>query len=154
MSEVFDVDQLLDATTTEASTRLPPLPVGPYLATIDELKASKWNSRDGQKSGHKFDLTLKVDPMTGPAKESGIEWPTQVTINDSIMLDLTPSGALDYGTGKNGRLRIYREATNLNRPGEQFSPRQLVGRQVLVQIQHREYQGDLFNEVKAVAKVG
>lgn len=149
----FDVEQFLDATTAEASVRLPPLPVGAYRATIDELKPNKWASKDGTKSGAKFDVTLRVDPMSGPAREkSDIAWPTEMKINDSIMLDITDSGALDYSVGKNGRLRIYREATGLNTPGDKFSPRQLVGRQVLIQVNHREYQGEFFNEVKTIAK--
>lgn len=154
MSDEFDVNQFLDATTTEALVRLPPLPVGNYIARIDELKGDKWASKDGTKKGSKFNVTLKVDPMTGPARDvTDASWPTEYTVNDSIMLDVTESGALDYGTGKNGRLRIYRDATQTNVAGQQWSPRQLVGRQVLVQLQHREYQGEFFNDVKAVAKV-
>lgn len=153
MTSQFDPNQFLDATTSEASVRLPPLPVGDYLASIDELKGNTWQSKDGAKSGVKFDVSLKIDPSSGPARDlTSVEWPPQMTISDSIMLETTDSGAIDYGVGKNGRLRMYREATGLNVPGQSFSPRQLVGHQIKVAITHREYQGDLFNQVGKLAK--
>ena len=159
MTAQFDPNAFLDATTTDASVRLPPLPVGDYRATIDELKGNTWTAKDGSKSGSKFDVTLKVDPLSGPAngakdKEGRpIDWPESVTVSDSIMLEVTDSGAIDYGVGKNGRLRMYRDATGLNVAGQPFSPRQLVGRQILVNITHREYQNETFNNAGKLAKL-
>lgn len=159
MTSQFDPNAFLDATTTDASVRLPPLPIGDYRATIDELKGNTWQSKDGLKSGSKFDVTLKIDPLSGPARDAKdaegkpLDWPPSLTVSDSIMLEVTDSGAIDYGVGKNGRLRMYRDATGLNVAGASFSPRQLVGRQILVNISHREYQGDLFNNVGKLAKL-
>jgi len=154
MTSQFDPNAFLDSTTTDQSTRLPPLPIGDYIASIDELKSNTWQSKDGTKSGYKFDVVLKVDPLSGPARDlKDIEWPPQLTVSDSIMLETTDSGAIDYGVGKNSRLRMYREATGLNVAGQSFSPRQLVGRQIKVNISHREYQGDLFAQVGKLAKI-
>lgn len=153
----FDPAQFLDSTTTEASTRLPPLPVGDYIASIDELKSNTWNSRDGTKSGYKFDVVLKIDPTTGPARDAkDVEWPPQMTVNDSIMLETTESGAIDYGVGKNGRLRMYRDATGLNVAGQGFSPRQLVGRQIKVNVIHnpaKDGSGEVYTNIGKMAKV-
>ena len=55
--------------------------------------------------------------------------------------------------GKNGGLRRWRDATGCNNPGETFSARQMSGRQVLVKVKHRVYQGEAYDEVDSVAKV-
>jgi hypothetical protein len=70
------------------------------------------------------------------------------------MLEVTSDGKnIDYGVGKNARLRMYREATGLNIAGQSFNPRNLVGRQIKVNISHREYNGELFAQVGKLAKI-
>ncbi len=68
------------------------------------------------------------------------------------MLDLNESGSIDWGKGRNGALRRWREALDMNKPGEAFSIRQMVGRPILVKIKHRSYQGELYEEVDSVSK--
>jgi hypothetical protein len=85
----------------------------------------------------------------------GLTSPT-LELKDSIMLDLNSGGMIDYSPGKNGGLRRYRDATDLNKPGVPFKARDLVGRMVKLKIGHREYpegSGDLFEEIKGVSKV-
>src|SRR2546421_8475394 len=149
----FDPAQFLDATTTEANTRLPPLPPGDYLATLEDLKLEDWQSRDGQKAGKKFTVQLAVDPSSNMSavKTGTFEGIKTLRVQDSIMLDTTPQG-LDMGQGKNTGLRRYRDAMNLNAAGQPFAPRMMIGRQLKVKIKHREYQGELFNEVDAVTR--
>lgn len=150
-SSQFDPSLFLDATTTEANTRLPPLPPGDYLATVENLEPAAWASKDGTKAGMKFNVQLSVDPASGPAAQAG-GFPDRLRVPDSIMLDTTPSGSLDNSQGKNGRLRVYREALGMNVPGQPFAPRMMIGRQLRVKISHREYQGEMFNQVDSVAK--
>lgn len=148
----FNPSSFLDATITEANTRLPPLPPGDYLGVIENLEQAAWASKDGSKAGTKFNVQLLIDPASNPAAASG-GFPPSLRVPDSIMLDTTPSGALDTSQGKNGRLRQYREALGMNVPGQSFAPRMMIGRQLRVKISHREYQGEMFNNVDGVAKV-
>lgn len=150
---IFNASSFLDSTTTEANTRLPPLPPGDYLGVIENLEQAAWASKDGSKAGTKFNVQLSLDPASNPAAASG-GFPPSLRVPDSIMLDVTADGkSLDNSQGKNGRLRQYREALGLNVPGQPFAPRMMIGRQLRVKISHREYQGELFNNVDGVAKI-
>lgn len=145
----FDPQNFLDAITTEALERSPPIPAGTELiATITDLQQNDWQSRDGTKSGKKFDVQLEAQ-TTPQLQQQGI--PPVVRMKDSIMLDLTDGGSLDLGPGRNFRLRIYREATGLNQKGQPFSARMLVGRQIKIVIKHRiGNDQQIYSEVGAV----
>lgn len=138
----FDVDSFLDAQTTEAASKRPPLPAGSeYTATIGEPVG-----RAGEKDGKSW---AAVDfPMT-LILENG----DSVTLKYGTFLDVTDNGKdLDWSPGRNTGLRRLREATGLNVKGEKFSPRMLQGHVVKVKIKHRIYEGDIFDEIGAVAK--
>jgi hypothetical protein len=51
----------------------------------------------------------------------------KLVLTDSIMLDLNSGGMIDYSPGKNGGLRRYRDATDLNKPGVSFKAKDLIG---------------------------
>ena len=150
----FDASTFLDFTTTEESVKRPPIPVGDYLGVIGELSADDWVSqKDPTKSGKKFivpiTLDLPEDIWTAAGLNNG-----QMIVTDTMMLDITPQGSLDYAPGKNGKLHKYREATNNNKAGQPFNPRMLQGQAVTVKIGHREYpegSGDLFEQVAGIA---
>lgn len=154
---LFTPETFLDATTTEESVKRPPMPAGRDLtSTLKNVKARSWQGKqDPTKSGiavdvqHEFDLTAYPDVR----QIVGLD---KVTINDSIMLDLTEAGAIDYSPGKNGRLRQYRDATGTNVAGQPFSIRMLEGRVVRARIKHvpnKDVPGDVFDNIEAVAKV-
>lgn len=151
----FDPNAYLDATTTSASERRNPVPPGDYVSTIQNLEATRWQSKDkydertGElKSGPKFNITHSIDLPESVQEVCGIK---QLIITDGIMLDTTPEGQLDYSRGRNTRLRMYREATGLNRDGEPFSPRMLVGRMIKVKITHDLWQGNVQERIGAIA---
>lgn len=154
----FDPQSFLDATISEPSVRRPPLPVeNPhaddrlYVGLIGEPKMRPWTGKaDPSKSGMACDLTITIDVPPQMQAEQGL--PAQVVLRDSIMLDLTAQGAIDNAPGKNPRLRIYREATNLNKPGDAFSFRKLQGQVVKVKVAHELYQGDIMDKVGTVLK--
>ncbi len=75
-----------------------------------------------------------------------------VTVRQSIMLDTDESGRLDIGRGKNVSLGRLREAVNKNNPGDAFSFSMLPGLSARVSVSHREYNGDVFAGVSAVAR--
>ena len=68
------------------------------------------------------------------------------------MLDITPNGALDNAPGRNGGLRRYREACDLNKPGDSFSARQMTGKVVKVKITHELYLDEPVERISGVTK--
>lgn len=155
----FDVNSFLDQSTTAASEARPPVPAGEYISTILDIEIVPWQSKDkidpatGQlRSGIRFEIKHLVDLPPEAAAAAKLSTPT-LTLTDRVMIDLTPERQIDYGPGRNGRVRQYREATNLNVPGEPFSPRMLIGRQVRVRLALEEYQGRWLEQIAGVARV-
>jgi len=149
----FDPTLFLNAETTEAAVKRPPLPVGDYTAIIKELTPTTWASKDGSKSGMKFVVKLAVEVPLAVREELKIDTDT-LTVTDSIMLDVTEGGGLDWGIGKNGGLRRYREALGMNVAGQPYSPQRMVGQPLKVKIAHDIYNGELVEQVKGVAALG
>jgi hypothetical protein len=150
----FDPSQFLDSTTTEALTKRPPLPVGDYVGTITDIQIRPWESKKPDakvKSGYAADLKIDVDVTAYPDALAVVGVP-KVTLTPGIMLDCNDSGAIDWSAGKNGSLRRYREALNMNVAGQAFSLRQMAGRMIRVKIKHRLYEGESYDEVDSVAK--
>ena len=149
----FDPDQFLDSTTTEASVKRPPLPAGlDLVATITNIKAGAWQGKkDPTQSGVKFDVSLEFDLTSHHDlhKQIGAD---KVTIVDTIMLETTEAGHIDFGPGKNAKLRRYREALGMNVPGESFSARAMVGRLIKAKIKHDPYEGEIYDKIDSVAK--
>lgn len=145
----FDPQQFLDATMTEPLTKRPPINPGSYSAVIGEPKMRQWTSRDGTKSGVALDVPLEISL---PADEATRVGQPSVIVTDSVMLDMTEGGGLDTAPGKNRKLRNYREAVNLNNPGDKFSFRMLQGRSVKVAVKHDAVEGEVYERVGAVAK--
>ena len=151
MSSIFDPNALLDATLDQPSVRRPPLPVGDYTAVVGEVSAQPWQSKDGAKSGVKWNVPLTIQVPMEVQQSLGIEQPT-VTLTHGLMLDLTAQGGLDNSPGKNRGIRQYREALDMNKPGDSFSARKMQGQVVLVKVTHREYQGEIMEDIGGVAK--
>lgn len=156
MSSAFDTAAFLDQTTTEQSLKRPPIPEGDYRGVIGELTPREWVSqKDPTKAGIAFDVPIDLDLPGELVEQLGLSSPT-LKVKDSIMVDLTQTTppSIDYGIGKNAKLRKYRDATGMNVPGKPFAPRMLQGNVVTVKIKHREYpegSGELFEDVVGVA---
>jgi len=145
----FDPDSFLNTTTTQAGdTRLQPVPVGEYPALVTEVKARQWTGKsDPTKSGVALDLTWELESMD--LKHAlGRD---KITVKQGIMLDLTPDGALDFGTGRNVSLGRLREAVGLNTPGQPFAFSMLQGRAANVKVTHRLVEDEAYPEVKSVS---
>lgn len=154
MEADFNPETFLDATTTEALVKRPPLPIGDYLGVTGEIKSRSWTSNKPDakvKSGVAFDIpvTIALDGYPEVQAALGV---SQVLLTAGVMIDASPSGGIDWSAGKNGALRRWREATGLNNPGEPFSARMMSGRQVKVKISHRPYEGELYDQIESVAK--
>jgi hypothetical protein len=157
----FDPQAFLDMPVDGAFERRPPLPVNDYVAEISSLEARQWTSQskfnaDGTpKSGIAYDVMLTVQVPEEVRRETGIQTDT-LKIKDSIMLDLNDQGGLDTAPGANRQLRAYREALDMNKPGQAFRATEMIGRMVLVRVKHEEYpqgSGNMQERPAAVARL-
>lgn len=152
MSSIFDPTTYLDATLETPTEKRPPLPVGDYTAVIGEVTARAWQGRkDPSKSGIAWDVPLTLEIPADIQASLGLPVAT-LQLTDSVMLDLTDGGLIDNGPGRNRRLRMYREAVDLNKAGDTFSARLMQGKVVKVKLYHEEWEGSLQERVAGVAK--
>ena len=157
--QAFDPQAFLDLPVEAPLVKRPPIPAGDYTATIKDVTARPWQSKDktnpdgSPKSGIAYDVALTIEVPEAARALVGLDSPT-LELKDSIMLELNSAGMVDQSPGKNGALRRYREALDMNKPGETFRARSMVGRMLTVRIIHEEYNGDLFERVRGVAKIG
>lgn len=148
----FDPNAFLDATLDEPTEKRPPLPIGDYTATIGEVTARTWQGKqDPTKSGIAWDIPLTIEVPAAVQSQLGLSTST-IVIKDSIMLDLTENGTIDNSPGKNRRLRTYREACDMNKPGDSFSARKMTGRLITVKIAHDLWEGQPVEKVSGVAR--
>ena len=148
---MFSPEQFLDMQVTESNdTKTIPVPVGEYTAVAEEVKCRQWQSKkDPSMSGLALDIKWSIDDAA--VKELlGRDF---VTVNQGIMLDLTDSGGLDMGKGRNIGLGRLREALGLNAPGQPFSFMMVSGRVAKISVSHRIDGENIYAEVKGVAKM-
>lgn len=144
----FDPQAFLDQTIDTPLVKRPPADVGVYTGVIGEPKTRTWQGRkDPTKSGIALDLPIEVQLTPDVASKVG---QSAIIITDSVMLDITESGGLDMSPGRNRKLRVYYDATDLNKPGT--SPRMLQGRMVKVQVSHDIVDGETYERIQSVAK--
>lgn len=150
----FDPNAFMQATIEGAnSTRLIPWPVGDYHAHIVELKPKTGTIGKGERQGETWaglDVLFQSDD---PAINGALGRVPRSKLG--IFLDLTEQGMLDMGEGKNLGLGRLREACGLNDKNRAFSPQQLIGQHLIINIGHRTDPNDpsiVYDEVKAVRK--
>lgn len=145
----FDPNTFLNQTFEGSNdTVQQPVPAGEYLAVADKVDVKTWQSKDGSASGLKLEIVWEIDDPS--VKE--FLGRTKVTSRQNIMLDLTDTGQLDMGKGKNVGLGRLREAIDLNDPTQGFAFGMIQGRMAKVKVSHRPYEDNIFDEIKAVAK--
>lgn len=141
----FDPNAYLDLPIDEAFERRPLVPVSDYVATITDLAARQWTSKDKidsqgrPKSGIAYDVSLELDIPLEVKEKVGLKPDFTLKLKDSIMVDLNDNGGLDTAAGANRQLRNYREALDMNKAGVTFRPREMVGRRLLVKVKHDNY---------------
>lgn len=152
-ARVFDPMQFIDMETTEASTKRPPLAEGDYPAMVGEVTCVPWQGKtDPTKSGLRLVVPLTVTITAEEKDRLGVTIDT-IKLTDSVMLDTTEGGLLDFAPGKNSGLRRYREALNMNEKGTPFSPRRMQGQPLLVKIKHELYNDEIMEKVGGVARI-
>lgn len=153
---MFDPNAFLQQTTSEAGSIITvPIPVGEYVAVVEKVDARPWQGKDDpSKSGIAIDITYNIDD----AKVKEVLGRPKVTITQGIMVDLTETGQLDMGVGRNVQLNRVREATGLNVKGNPFAPSMFTGKVVKVSVGHRastrpsDPPGTVFSDVIGIAR--
>ena len=155
----FDPSAFLDAQQTEVNEKRPPIPTenpddenGLYTAVIGEIAADSGVIGKGDRTGQPWISMLVPLRIQVPAAIQQLGLPPEMTLTDRAFLDLTPQGGIDNAKGKNRQQRAYREACDMNKPGEPFAWRMLTGKIVRVKISHELYNETIQERVAQVLK--
>ena len=151
---MFDPQSFLDQEIQgENSTESIPCPVGDYTGIVDKINLRQWQKKDDPAvSGITLEVFWNLDDQ-GVRELLGRD---KVLVKQGIMLDLTESGGIDMGKGRNVDLGRLRAALDLNNPGQAFSFNALPGRVGKVKVTHRPDQADpskIYPEIRMVARV-
>ena len=146
---MFDPNAFLEQVITEVgSTEATPIPAGEYLAFIDKKELTTWQKKDDPSvSGLKLKITWVLEDQA----VRDLLGRDKVTVAQDIMLDITDTGSLDMGKGRNVELNRLRAAVDLNVSG--FSFNQLDGRMARVTVKQDQDKNDpqkFYARVKAV----
>ena len=163
MPSQFDPNLFLDAAVSEVNTRRPPLPVqnpastdGAYTALIADVKMESGTISKGDRVGEPWlsavvqiavEVPMQVQDQLGIKLAKGT-----ITLTDRAMIDLTPQRTIDNSVGRNRRQRQYRDALDLNKPGDVWAWRKAVGQPVKVTIAHELYLGEQQERIGNILK--
>ena len=124
----FNPDTFLNSETSEANaTTYVPVPEGEFNASIKDVKPRVLS--DGRAV---LDLSWIVDDENA-RNETGMAEPM---VRQTLWLDITEAGGLDFGKGKNVGLGRVREALGQNQSGKPWSPGMLIGGVAKVKVAH------------------
>lgn len=155
----FDPDAFLNQTTTDAnSTIIEACPEGEYKATVDDgdkaIQFREFNSTKGTgQVYHQMQVFFNIldDNVRAQLKRD------KVLVPMNIFLDVTDSGQLDTGQGKNVGVGRLRAALDQNTPGQPWGPAMLKGKgPIMVKVTQRSDKNDpnnKFAEVSRIAKI-
>lgn len=153
---MFDAASFLNATIDQVNaTEIKPAPEGEYVGQIQPVTSESFKSgttKDGN-AWARIDLQVVVENNPTIKAATGLD---KKTIRAGVMLDLTPSGGLDFSDGRNITLGRLRKAVGLNNPGQPFSFQQLGGRMVKINVKHRIDKDDpskVYEDVKGFLPV-
>jgi hypothetical protein len=124
----FNPDTFLNTQTNEANdTVIIPVPEGEHPAAIKAIKPRVLSS--GQAV---LDIYWTVN--SDEAREATGQ--AEPMVRQSVWLDVTESGGLDFGKGKNVSLGKLRDAVGQNQSGKPWAPGMLIGAAAIVKVVH------------------
>lgn len=133
---MFDANLFMSAVYEEVNdTKIVPCPAGEFHAQIEKVEAKSGTIGKGERIGEPW-ASLNVAYKIEDQGVQALLGRDNVSVYQSVMMDLTPNGGLDMAKGKNIGLGRLREACNLNQPGQPFSPTMFVGQRVKVSVRH------------------
>jgi hypothetical protein len=149
----FDPKKFMEQPLNEGSTSATPCPEGEWEAAIvpfsgdEDISFEEFTSNKNGKTYTKMTCMVEInDPEV--TSVTGRE-PTRVRYQ--TFLDLTDSGSLDMGNGKNLGLNRLRDAVGLNKPGFRFP--ELIGKSLIVEVKHRVDERDSTRVYDEISKV-
>lgn len=157
----FDTETFLNATYEQAnSTRLPLVPAGEYKAEADRINVRQGEIKEGENSGdrwYRLELLWSID---SDKLKTQLKM-DKVAVKQSFFLDVTDSGTLDMGEGKNVSLGRLRESLGMNNSGRRFSISSFKGAMATIRVDNKMAdrdggalkKGDMFAEVGAVTRI-
>lgn len=144
---MFDENSFMSSETQgEMSTEFTPVPEGEYQAVAKSVGVRSGSGDKGDWAV--LDVAWAVDSAEA-TEATGMDNPT---VRQSIFLDITESGGLDLGKGKNIQLGRLREALGQNGPGG-WSPSMIEGNVATVKVAHRMHEDRLYADVKSVSAI-
>lgn len=147
---MFDPNSFLDSEIKDAnSTTTVPVPMGEYQAVVKDVSIASGTSKDTGNPWARLNVTWSIEDEAVKKLLDRKE----VTSRQAFLLDISESGALDMGVGKNVRLGRLREALGLNEKGKAFSMRMMTGRMAKVLVKHDTYEGVVRDLVDSVIKL-
>jgi len=146
----FDPKQFLDAQVSEVNEKRQPLPTenpaspdGTYNSLMGEPTTDVGVIEKGERAGQPWISIAVQHKIEVPQQlQDSLKLQPVVVITDRVFLDLTPQKTIDNAPGRNRRQRLYREALDLNKAGDVWAWRKVVGQVVKVKIEHEMYQGE------------
>ena len=144
----FDPNAFLNTETSEANAiQYIPVPEGEHQASIKAIKPRVLT--DGRAV---LDVTWVVDSEEA-RNETGMAEPT---VRQTLWLDTTESGGLDFGKGKNVGLGRLRDALGQNVTGQPWQPGMMIGGVAKIKVAHSIDKRDnetIQADVRAVTKL-
>ena len=148
----FDPELFLQTEVEEAnSTEYVPFPEGEHLSSIKDVKIRMIEPKDGGESRPVMDVVFNSQ---SPEVIEALENPEGGNVRMTCFLDITASGGLDMGKGKNVVLGRLREAIGQNTPGKPWNPLHMVGSPVMINVVHtasNRGDGSVFANVSQVS---
>lgn len=124
----FNPDVFMNTEVSEAnSTTVTPVPEGTFLASIKSIKPRVLT--DGRP-------TLNVGYIVDSDEAREVTGMAEPMVYQTIWLDVTEQGTLDFGKGKNVQLGRLRDAVQQNQSGKPWAPGMLVGAVLQVKVTH------------------
>ena len=162
-ASAFDPQLFLDAQVSEVNVKRPPLPVsnpaspdGCYTAIIGEVKMESGTIGKGERTGSPWlsaIIPLTIEVPTQVQEQLGVKLDKgTIILTDRAFIDLTAQNTIDNSPGKNRRQRQYRDALDLNKPGDIWSWRKAQGQAVKVKVEHELYEGEIQERIGVVMK--
>jgi|SRR6185312_3459784 len=147
----FDPEQFLNTQHTEANdTKVIPVPPGEYLAQITKLTPRKIKTKDG---GERLVMDVQWEIQDESVKKKlGLE---KMFARQSVFLDLTEQGSIDFSKGHNIQLGRLREACGQNKAGKKWSPSMLLHSSAYIFVEQQPNENDPespYSNVTRVAK--
>jgi hypothetical protein len=144
----FDPTSFMNTTVEGSnSTQYSNVPEGEYRASIKDVVPAV--TQNGKAY---MGIQWIIDDETA-RQETGRAEPQ---VRQTVWLDVTESGGLDFGKGKNVALGKLRDAVNQNVAGQPWMPGMLVGQVATVRVKHSIDKRDnvtIQAEVAAVARI-